>query len=291
MHRLLPMSLRAFVALAETGTLGGAGDAIGRTASAVSLQITLLERELGRKLFERSARGMSLSEAGGVLLQHAKALMEVEAQAIAALREAPLRGELRFGMPQDFASSRLARTLDRFRKDHPGVRVHACIERNRVIASLARQGELDLALLIARRSASRALLSQQRRSHWYASGSFKWKRHRPLPLVLLEAPCVYREDAIAALEREGMAWEVSFSTANVSAMWAAVAAGVGVTARMDLGAPRNALPVDETLALPALPQTVLSLVSPRSADSPCTDALAALVGRALGRAKADAVKG
>jgi DNA-binding transcriptional LysR family regulator len=291
MYRLLPMSLRAFVALAETGTLGGAGDAIGRTASAVSLQITLLERELGRKLFDRSARGMLLSEAGRILLQHAKVLMEAEAQAIAALQEAPLRGELRFGMPQDFASSRLASTLDRFTRDHPGVRVHAFIERNRVIASLARKGDLDLALLIARRSASRALLSQQRRSHWYAGGSFRWKRHRPLPLVLLDEPCVYRDDAIAALERAGVAWEVSFSTANVSAMWAAVTAGVGVTARMDLGAPRNAVPVDETLGLPVLPGTVLSLVSPRSVESSCTDALAALVGRALGRAKGDAVKG
>jgi DNA-binding transcriptional LysR family regulator len=284
------MSLRAFIALAETGTLGGAGDTIGRTASAISLQITLLERELGRRLFDRSARGMSLSEAGKVLLQHAKILMQAEAQAIAALRDAPLLGELRFGMPQDFASSRLARTLDRFRRDHPGVRVLAFIERNRVIASLARKGDLDLALLIARRSASRALLSQRRSSHWYASARFKWQRHRPLPLVLLEEPCVYREDAIGALEREGIAWEVSFSTSNVSAMWAAVAAGVGVTARMDLGAPRHAVPVDETLALPALPETVLSLVSPRSGASSCTDALAALVGQALGRAKVDAVK-
>lgn len=291
MPRLLPTSLRAFVALAETGTLGGAGDAIGRTASAVSLQIATLERELGRKLFDRSARGMLLSEPGRVLLQHAKVLIQTEAQAIAALRAAPLRGELRFGMPQDFASSKLARTLDRFRRDHPGVRVHAFIERNRVISSLARKGELDLALLIARRSAPRALLSQHRRSHWYAGGGFQWKRHRPLPLVLLEEPCVYREDAIDALRREGIAWEVSFSTANVSAMWAAVAAGVGVTARMDLGAPRNAVPVDETLALPALPETVLSLVSPRSVESSCTDALAALVARALGRAKVDAARG
>ena len=291
MQRLLPMSLRAFVALAESGTLGGAGDAIGRTPSAVSLQITMLERELGRRLFERRARGMALSEAGQVLLQHAKVLLQAEAQALAALRDAPLRGELRFGMPQDFASSRLARTLDRFRKDHPGVRVNAVIERNRVIASLARKGDLDLALLIARRGAPRALLSQQRKSHWYASGNFQWKRHRPLPLVLLEEPCIYRDDAMDALTREGIAWEVSFSTANVSAMWAAVAAGVGVTARMDLGAPRTAVAVDETLALPALPPTALSLVSPRSDKSPCTDALAALVARALGRAKDDAVKG
>lgn len=283
MQQILPISLRAFVALAEAGTLGAAGDAIGRTPSAVSLQIALLERTLGHRLFNRSARGMQLSAAGTVLLHHAKILFEAESQALAALRDAPLQGELHFGMPQDFAASRLAHTLDRFRREHPEVRVHACIDRNRVVASLARKGELDLALLIARGSAPGALLSQQRESHWYASRNFQWKRRKPLPLVLLEEPCIYRSDAIRALERSGIAWELSFSTADVSAMWAAVAAGVGVTVRMDLGAPRSVVPVDEDLALPALPATALSLVSPRSSHAPGVDALATLVARALKR--------
>lgn len=291
MQQLLPISLRAFVALAEAGTLGAAGDAIGRTPSAVSLQISLLERTLGHRLFNRGARGMQLSEAGKVLLHHARILFKAESQALAALRDAPLPGELRFGMPQDFAASRLVHTLDRFRRAHPQVRVHACIERNRVVAALARKGELDLALLISRGSAPRALLSHQRNSHWYAGRDFQWKRRQPLPLVLLEEPCIYRSDAIRALERSGIAWALSFSTADVSAMWAAVAAGVGVTVRMDLGAPRHVVQVDETLALPALPATALSLVSPRSSASPSVEALATLVGRALKRKAGAAVAG
>lgn len=283
MQRLIHQSVRAFVALAQTGTLAGAGDAIGRTASAVSLQIAALERGLGRQLFNRSARGMHLSAAGHVLLRHAEAMLAAEEAAVDELKTAELSGEIRFGMPQDFASSKLAHTLSRFKRAHPGVRVTAVIERNGTVASLARRCELDLALLIGRRATPKAMVSVQRASHWYASADFRRDLARPLPLVLLDGPCVYRDFAIKALERHGIAWDVAFSTASVTAMWAAVAGGVGVTVRMDLGAPRSASRVDEAFALPALPGTVLSVVSPGAAKSECVAALATLVREALGR--------
>jgi DNA-binding transcriptional LysR family regulator len=283
MQRLIHPSVRAFVALAENGTLAGAGDAVGRTASAVSLQITALEGRLGRQLFTRGARGMQLSPAGHVLLRHARALLAAEAKAEAELRTAELSGEVRFGMPQDFASSQLALTLNRFRRTHPGVKVTAVIERNGVIASLARRSELDLAVLIAWRAPARALASARRCSHWFACGDLRWERSRPLPLVLLDSPCIYRDHALRALEREGIAWEVAFSTASVTAMWAAVAAGLGVTVRMDLGAPRSVRRIDAAFGLPRLPETVLSLVGPAPAGSACAAALAALVQDSLGR--------
>ena len=287
MQRLLHPSVRAFVALAESGTLAGAGEAVSRTPSAVSLQIAALERRLGRELFKRGARGMQLSAAGQVLLRHAHALLVAEQAAEADLKAIGLSGEVRFGMPQDFATTKLVRTLDRFRRSHSGVSVTAVIERNATIAALERRGELDLAILIARRAPARAQVSVERASHWYAHRSFEWRRlrRRPLPLVLLDGPCIYRDDAIGALERAGIAWSVAFSTASVTAMWAAVAAGVGVTARMDLGAPRSVRLVDEELGLPALRSTVLSVVRPvvrPGAPSEAVDALAALVRDALG---------
>jgi hypothetical protein len=65
-------------------------------------------------------------------------------------------------------------------------------------------------------------------------------------------------------------------------MWAAVAAGVGVTARMDLGAPRTARQADEDLGLPALRSTVLSVTRPDPRASEPVKALEALVKAALG---------
>ena len=191
-------------------------------------------------------------------------------------------------MPQDFASSKFATTLGRFRRAQPGVGVTAVIERNSTIGSLARRGELDLAILISRQAPARARVSVERPTHWYARRDFEWQRRRPLPLVLLDGACLYRDDALQALERAGIGWSIAFSTASVTAMWAAVAAGVGVTARMDLGAPRSARQVDAAFGLPALRSTLRSVVRTSTPTSEAADALAALVHAALGGASAPA---
>lgn len=288
MPHLIHPSVRAFVALAESGTLAGAGEAVSRTPSAVSLQIAALESRLGRQLFTRGARGMRLSAAGEVLLRHARTLLAAGQAAEAELRATALSGDVRFGMPQDFASSKLSTTLGRFRRLHPAVGVTAVIERNSTIGALARRGELDLAILISRRAPDKARVAVARPTHWYARRDFDWQRRHPLPLVLLDGPCLYRDDALQALERAGIAWTVAFSTASVTAMWAAVAAGVGVTARMDLGAPRSARQVDAVFGLPALRHTVLSVVRTSAPVLEAADALAALVRDALGSAPAGA---
>jgi DNA-binding transcriptional LysR family regulator len=226
---------------------------------------------------------MQLSHAGHVLIQHAKDLIATEELAESALKSTGERGDVRFGMPQDFASSKLSSTLSRFRRSHPNVKVSAVIERNGVVANLLKCGLLDVALLISRRAPPGAVASIKRESCWFASADFCRLRGRPLPLVLLNQPCVYREFALRSLDRQAVPWEIAFSSANVSAMWAAVAAGVGVTVRMDLGAPESALKVGNALDLPDLPPTVLSVVqSDRSRSTPAA-ALAELVGKSLER--------
>ena len=260
MEGLVHRSLRAFVALADEGTLAAAGGSLGRTPSALSLQISALEQRIGRRLFTRGARGMVLSPAGEKLLGYARQMLALEAAAQAAARSVAVQGDVSFGMPQDFASSRLAQTLQRFGRAHRGVRVRAVIERNNVIARQVTEQALDLALLIGRRRHALALSASARPTCWYAAPALQWQRGTPLPLVLLEEPCIYREDALKALQRAKLPFEIAFTTGSVPAMWAAVQAGTGVTARMDLGAPPEVAEAGARLGLPRLPSTQLSLV-------------------------------
>lgn len=281
MEGLVHRYLRAFVALAEQGTLAGAGGSLGRTPSAVSLQISALEHRLGRRLFVRGARGMVLAPAGEVLLAHARQMLALDAAAMAAVRGAAVQGDVCFGMPQDFASSRLAVTLQRFRQRHAGVRVHAVIERNNVIARQVQERQLDLALLIGRRRHELALAAYVRPTRWFAAPGLAWKRRAPLPLVMLEEPCIYRDDALKALRREKLPFEIAFTTGSVPAMWAAVQAGTGVTARMDLGAPPDVAEAGPQLGLPRLPATRLSLVKCQPGMVDVVEALAAVVRASL----------
>jgi DNA-binding transcriptional LysR family regulator len=77
--------LPTFREVARCGSFAAAADALWLTPSAVSQQMAALEREVGAKLFERSRRGVLLTDAGTRLLAHADALLERLAQAEADL--------------------------------------------------------------------------------------------------------------------------------------------------------------------------------------------------------------
>lgn len=284
MQGIAPAQLRAFVALAESGTLNAAASVVSRTPSAVSLQIAALEAFAGQALFERSAKGMALSKAGEVFLGFARRMLELESQARHALTGVGLTGVVRFGMPQDFADTLLAQTLATFTRLHPDVRFDAFIGRNSHVATRMSEGALDLALLISARKAQGALASVRQSVRWFAHPAFQWNRKSPLPLVLLEEPCIFRKTALAALDASRIRHRIVFTTSNVPAMWAAVASGAGVTARMALGAPRSTEETAQSHRLPALSSVSLSLCAPRKRRSDAVVRLAQLVAEALDRA-------
>jgi DNA-binding transcriptional LysR family regulator len=66
---------------------------------------------------------------------------------------------------------------------------------------------------------------------WLASRDFEW-RDGALPLVLLDAPCMFRTRALEALTREAISHRIAYSTGSLSGARAAVAAGLGVMARI-----------------------------------------------------------
>ena len=93
--------LRTFVVIAECGNLTHAADQLHRTQSAVSVKLRRLEEDLKVSLFERHARGMTLSQNGEKLLPIARRAL-AEIHRAGTLFDAPLRGSIRVGIPDDF---------------------------------------------------------------------------------------------------------------------------------------------------------------------------------------------
>src|SRR5215475_10914482 len=76
MNRTLSVDfLRTFVAIADAGTFAAAAERVGRTVSAVSLQIDRLEEQVGRALFQKFGRRMEPTSAGRQLLDHARTIL------------------------------------------------------------------------------------------------------------------------------------------------------------------------------------------------------------------------
>jgi LysR family cyn operon transcriptional activator len=115
--------LRYFLAVAEHGSMAAAANAIDTAQPTLSQQIRALEDALGSVLFDRTGRGMQLTEPGRVLLAHAKRLVtQAEAARVAVLEiEAGVLGTVRVGVIHTYNTAFLPRVLGEFARRFPGV--------------------------------------------------------------------------------------------------------------------------------------------------------------------------
>ena len=97
---------------------------------------------------------------------------------------------------------------------------------------------------------------------WIGPRDFARRRDEPLPLVMLDQLCLFRRQGLAALDAAGISWRLVFTSQSLSGLWAAVAAGLGVTLRTPQGLPSHAVPLDRKLAgLPKVGDVGLCLIT------------------------------
>ena len=141
--------LAALQAIAEEGTFGRAATRLGYTQSAVSQQIATLERVVGERLLERPGgpKPVSLTEAGRMLLRHAKAIVArlEAARADFAALSAGEAGSLRLGTYQSVGQRVLPRVLRRFSQAWPHVELRLTeTNTDQELVAMIERGDLDL---------------------------------------------------------------------------------------------------------------------------------------------------
>jgi DNA-binding transcriptional LysR family regulator len=153
MRRMELYQLKTFVAVAQEGNLTRAAERVFTSPPAVSAQIKALEDELGVKLFERTPRGMALTEAGQRLLDEAQRTLDSAARMRSAAQHlrGAAQGVVRFGTVSDPVSLRLGDALVKLAERHPQVtlQLHQGLSAQ-TIAGLQR-GELDCAYVMTDR--------------------------------------------------------------------------------------------------------------------------------------------
>lgn len=253
--------LRTLAMAMELGGFARAAERLGRTQSAVSLQMRRLEDQLGQKLFRKQGRTVALTDAGDTVLGYARRILELNDEAVAAVRGAAIAGSVRLGVHQDFAEAWLPAVLTQFVRAHPAVHIAAQVERNAVLVDRLAHGELDLALVFGQSSPYGPGLVAHPVGEvpmaWIAARGYAPPAGVPLPLVMFEPPCVFREASLAALERARVPWRIALTSPSLAGLWAAAGAGLGVTARTRIGLPPGLAPI--TTGLPALPRVALTL--------------------------------
>lgn len=282
--------LQVLVEVARRGSLSGAAGALSYTPSAVSQQIAGLEREAGVTLVERRARGVVLTEAGKVLVEHAEHVLAALQAAEAALAElcALRAGRLRLASFATAGATMVPRAVDAFRARHPQVDVR--VEQATSVQGVARlrQGRLDIVLTVDQEPAPDVAIIN------LFDDPFRVALHRDHPLaaapelrladlagerwidVPREAPGC--EVLATAFGRLGLGYRVAYESDDYTAIHELVGAGLGVALLPDLALfPANDDVVLRPLGLDAPYRRIQAATRPEHLRAPAASAMLAIL--------------
>lgn len=252
-------TLRTLVVAYDLGGYGQAAERLGRTPSAVSLQMKRLQQDVGATLFRKNGRTLALTEAGEIVLRYGRRMLELNDELLDTVRGAALAGNVRLGFSQDFAETILPRALSRFTKLYPLVQIEVRIDGNAALVDAVENGQLDLALAIGHAERSTAQPLSRLQLVWIAGQEFSRRKDKVLPLVALGPQCMFRQQMLQALDQAGIPWRIAAVSPSLTGLWAAAIAGLGVTVRGSIGLPA-ALTANATMFdLPALDSVPITL--------------------------------
>ncbi len=256
------LTLESFIAVAETGSFTKASERIHRTQSAVSQQIAKLEMNLRKCLFVRG-KNFSLTPDGEIFYGYAKQICKLHKQAVERFKEPELEGQVRFGLPEDFASIFLADVLVDFVNIHSQILLNIECDLTLNLFDRFKKNEFDMVLIKMCKPEDfpNGVDVWSEKLEWVGNKFFfnSFEKQKPIPLVLSPQPCLYRSRATNALEDKFMKWRLVFSSTSYTSKIAAVKAGLGITAL-----PKSMIPSQLTVLnndlLPTLSDTHVSLL-------------------------------
>ncbi|MCW2307533.1 LysR substrate-binding domain-containing protein [Rhodobium gokarnense] len=276
-------ALRTMVAGLELGSFARAAVRLGRSQSAVSMQLKKLEQQAGTRLFERKGRGLVPTEAGEALAAYARRIVALNDEAARALGAATLPTTVRLGLPQDFFDDVMPATLATFSEQHPQVHVDVRAGPNHLLPDEVRAGRLDGAIVFfPEGTAGDGTRLGTMPMRWLAHKSCA-PTDDPVPLVLFDHPCLFRQAALAALDRAERRWRAAVTTPSLPGIWGALRSGLGIAVRTGHGVPADIVCLGDDAGLPPLPAIDLKMLRSDNAPGAAADLCALLKTETLAR--------
>ncbi|WP_346895164.1 LysR family transcriptional regulator [uncultured Roseibium sp.] len=255
-------ALRAVVAGTDLGSFARAAIQLGRSQSAISMQLKKLEQQAGTQLFVRKGRGLVPTEAGEALVAYARRIVALNDEAALALGSTTTTAAVRLGLPQDFFDDVMPATLTAFAATHEHVHVEVRAGENHNLAEEVRSGRLDVAIAFFKSGANdEGEVLCDLPMQWLACETFlETLAETPVPLVLFSHPCLFRQAALATLDQEEKRWRAALTTPSLQGVWSGLRSGLGVGVRTDHGRPEDIACIGRSLKLPVLPPIEVRLL-------------------------------
>jgi DNA-binding transcriptional LysR family regulator len=269
--------LRTFLVCTRLGSISRAAQSLGRTQPALSQQLRRLEDIVGESLLQRAAKGVSLTAAGAAFLPYAERILALSGEALAGFSGARLSGRCSVGVIEDFMGTALPAVFADFGRLHPETTLEVVSLLGMETQPALDAGRIQLALCDAEFLEGPLRWSKRVPMLWAAAETFDASAD-PLPLVMFSLPCRWRGLVQSALSAAGRSSRIVFESGSLTAVQAAVRAGLGVTTLLPTAMAHGIVSAPVSQFLPQLPDIEIGLARrPESEGDVLTSAVESML--------------
>jgi DNA-binding transcriptional LysR family regulator len=224
-----PRLLRAFVAIADTGSFTQAAERLHSTQSTISQQLARLELAVGQGLIDRAARPVRVTAPGERLLGYARRILALQEEAETLLADRAGTAAIRIGVPEDIVTLPMSEIFARFAERHREVRLDVTTGLSRDLDRRFRAGEFDIVVVKEAAASPDHRATFPEAMAWFESAERARPWTDPVPLVTFPPGGLYREAMFERVERARRHWYVAFTATSLASVRTAVAAGLGLS--------------------------------------------------------------
>ncbi|WP_340679025.1 LysR family transcriptional regulator [Paraglaciecola sp.] len=230
MKQLSLDNLRTFVTVIDLGGYAKAGEKLGRSQPAISLQLKKLEQQLATSLFDKVGQRHQVNHEGLKLYKTAQQMLSLNDELFRQFQPVSLKGRLRLGIPSEFATTLLPSIIGEFSYLYPNVslEVTSALSKSLLSADNAQGFDLVMALIDPEQPTEGQLILNDELV-WVGDKN-RALSQESLALVLAPDGCVYRSRVISKLKMQTLKWRISYTNADLSGITAAIKQGLGISA-------------------------------------------------------------
>ena len=258
----LPMDLlRSFVSVAQLNSITKAGELLGRSQPAITLQMQRLEELVDETLLVRNGKNMDLSEAGDRLYEYANQILSLNDLAVSEFSKSAVTGKIRLGIPSEFATVLLPKIVSRFAKAYPNVTLEVNCELSKNLLTKTGKASHDLILALQDDpNAKDSALVKIDPLVWVASSDMTSQKVSVVPLIVASQGCIYRNRAIRMLGKSRQPWQIVYTNPDLTGIQYAIQEGLGVTVLAKSTVPDNLKILRPSPRFPELGDVGISLL-------------------------------
>ena len=253
--------LRSFVSVAQLNSITKAGELLGRSQPAITLQMQRLEELVDETLLVRNGKNMDLSEAGDRLYEYANQILSLNDLAVSEFFKSAVTGKIRLGIPSEFATVLLPKIVSRFAKAYPNVTLEVNCELSKNLLTKSGKASHDLILALQDDpNAKDSALVKTDPLVWVAGSDMTSQKVSVVPLIVASQGCIYRNRAIRMLDKSKQPWQIVYTNPDLTGIQYAIQEGLGVTVLAKSTVPDNLKILRPSPRFPELGDVGISLL-------------------------------